>query len=146
MYTTDTRMESAAKLALAALLSTIAAVHFYWAAGGARGIHLAIPSTPGANSQPVFTPGPGGTAAVGVLLLAGAAVATGHLLPASQATLLRLMAVVFALRAVGERRYVGFFKRVKGTPFAMWDARIFSPLCIGLSLLALAGSGLIGAR
>lgn len=139
-------MESAAKLALAVLLGTIAAVHFYWAAGGTRGIDLAIPSAPGTSSHPVFTPGVGGTAAVGVLLLAGAAVATGHLLPASQATVLRLMAAVFTLRAVGERRYVGFFKRVKDTPFAVWDSRLFSPLCIALSLLALAGSGLFGAR
>lgn len=139
-------MESAAKLALAVLLGTIAAVHFYWAAGGTRGVHLAIPSAPGAKSQPVFTPGPGGTAAVGVLLLAGAAVATGHLLPSSQATLLRLMAAVFSVRAVGERRYVGFFRRVKDTPFAVWDARLFSPHCIALSLPALAGSGLFGAR
>ncbi len=122
-------MESAAKLALAVLLGTIAAVHFYWAAGGTRGIDLAIPSAPGTSSHPVFTPGVGGT-----------------VLPASQATVLRLMAAVFTLRAVGERRYVGFFKRVKDTPFAVWDSRLFSPLCIALSLLALAGSGLFGAR
>ena len=139
-------MESAATLALAVHLIVIGAVHFYWAAGGTRGNDLAVPSTPGTNPQPVFTPGRGGTAAVGVLLFAGAAVATGHLLPGSHTTLLRLMAAVFALRAVGEFRYVGFLKRVKHTPFAVWDSRLFSPLCGVLSLLALAGSGLFGAR
>ena len=60
--------------------------------------------------------------------------------------ILALMAAVFALRAVGDFRCVGFFKRVKDTPFAVWDSRLFSPLCGILSLLALAGSGLIGAR
>lgn len=137
-------MESAARLVLAALLTTIAAVHFYWASGGTRGITLAIPSAPGTSDTPLFAPGRGGAAAVGVLLLVAAAVAAGHLLQASQTTLLRLMAVVFTIRAVGEFRYVGFFKRVTDTPFAFWDTRVFSPLCIALSLLALGGSGLFG--
>jgi hypothetical protein len=44
------------------------------------------------------------------------------------------LAVLFGGRAIGERRYVGFFKRVRGTAFAWWDTRVFSPLCAALSL------------
>lgn len=139
-------MESSARLVLAVLLTTIAAIHFYWAAGGTKGIDLAIPSVPSANNQPLFTPGARGTTAVGILFLVGAAIATGHVLPANQATLLRLMAAVFTLRAVGEFRYVGFFKGVRDTPFAVWDSHVFSPLCVALGLLALVGSGPFVAR
>ena len=41
-----------------------------------------------------------------------------------------LLGVVFIARAVGEFNLVGFFKRVRGTTFARWDTRVFSPLCI----------------
>ncbi len=33
-------------------------------------------------------------------------------------------------------RYVGFFKRVRGTRFAEMDTRYYSPLCLTLSVLA----------
>ena len=41
---------------------------------------------------------------------------------------------MFAARAIGERRYVGFFKRVRTTEFAWWDTRVYSPLCAGISV------------
>lgn len=134
-------MESVASLTLAALLAIIGAIHFYWAAGGSRGLGLAIPTVPGPSRRPVFTPGRGGTAAAGILFVMAAAISAGLLLPSRQSTLLRAMAAVFALRAVGEFRYVGFFKRVRSTPFATWDTRLFSPLCVALGLLALVASG-----
>jgi len=46
------------------------------------------------------------------------------------------LAVVFLLRAIGNRKTFGFFKVVQGTPFAYWDTRLYSPLCLALSLLA----------
>jgi hypothetical protein len=47
-----------------------------------------------------------------------------------------VLSVVFALRAVGNLRSFGFFKTVKGTPFAEWDTWLYSPLCLLLALLA----------
>ena len=32
-----------------------------------------------------------------------------------------------------EFRSFGFFKRVRGTEFAWWDTRVYSPLCIAIS-------------
>jgi hypothetical protein len=49
-----------------------------------------------------------------------------------------LLAGVFLLRAVGDRKYVGFFKRVRGTAFARWDSRLYAPLCLALGLGAAA--------
>ena len=40
------------------------------------------------------------------------------------------LAAIFVLRALGDFQYVGFSKRIRGTQFAHWDDRIFSPLCL----------------
>jgi hypothetical protein len=48
------------------------------------------------------------------------------------------IAVTFAARTIGEFHYVGVFRKVKGTPFAKWDARLFTPLCAVLALATAA--------
>ena len=45
-----------------------------------------------------------------------------------------LIAFIFLARAVGDFKYVGFFKRVKGTAFAKNDSNYYSPLCLFISL------------
>jgi hypothetical protein len=45
--------------------------------------------------------------------------------------------VVFALRAVGDFRLFGLFRRVTGTPFARNDAVLYTPLCLALAASAL---------
>ena len=47
-----------------------------------------------------------------------------------------LLALVFLLRAVGEFRYVGFFKTMGDEPFRSWDTWLFSPLCLAIALAA----------
>jgi hypothetical protein len=47
----------------------------------------------------------------------------------------RVLAAVFFLRAIGEFRLVGFFKRVRNTRFARWDTLLFSPLCLFMALV-----------
>jgi hypothetical protein len=42
--------------------------------------------------------------------------------------------MAFLLRAVGEFRLVGLFKRIRGTAFARWDTWLFSPLCLLIAL------------
>jgi len=46
-----------------------------------------------------------------------------------------LIAAAFALRAIGDFRYVGFFKRVRESRFARLDTFAYSPLCTLLALL-----------
>lgn len=136
---------------LIALLAALAALHFYWAFGGRRGLEAAVPTRPPetstsgnlSGSPPLFTPGPAATAAVGFALLAAAvlvlAVVRSVVLPVSDAVLrggVWLLAAVFLLRAVGDFRYVGLFKRVRGTRFAHLDTRVYTPLCLVLSALA----------
>jgi len=37
-------------------------------------------------------------------------------------------------RAVGEFKYLGFFKRVRDSPFAKLDTLLYSPLCLLLAV------------
>ena len=46
-----------------------------------------------------------------------------------------MLGAVFLLRAVGDFRYVGFFKRHTDTRFARLDTLFYSPLCLLLSAL-----------
>lgn len=119
------------------ILLILAAVHVYWLFGGRAGLTAALPSRPGTSGGPLFTPGPGATALVAVALLSGAALvplaATFNW--ARWATL--AAGVAFGLRVVGDFRYLGLFKRVRGTTFARWDDRLYIPLCVTLSGLLL---------
>jgi hypothetical protein len=44
------------------------------------------------------------------------------------------LAMIFALRAIGDFHWVGFFKSVRHTPFARNDTRFFSPLCVVIAI------------
>jgi len=125
--------------------------HLYWAFGGSFLKSAAIPSTENSDSSapddPVFEPGPRLTALVGLAILtmtipvAGA----GRLIPSPiPAAILPWMcfglAAIFLFRAIGDFKYVGFFKRVKSSSFSRYDTFVYSPLCCFLALgLALLG-------
>jgi hypothetical protein len=124
------------------ILVVLAGVHIYWAAGGKAGKGAAAPSK---NGRPVLMPGPTTTLLVALGLFAIAALLAVRIgwfaLPAFpyQHDLVQvavwLIATVFALRAIGDFRYVGFFKRVRDSRFARLDTFAYSPLCAGLALL-----------
>jgi len=93
----------------------------------------AIPSFQG---KKLFAPRPSLTAAVGVALLLCALVTTmlrNADVGGSKAPLLiwladGLAALLF-IRAVGDFRFVGFFKKVRDSRFAQLDTVLYSPLC-----------------
>lgn len=45
-----------------------------------------------------------------------------------------LIPLIFLLRAMGDFKYIGFFKKVKETDFAVRDTRFYSPLCLFIGL------------
>lgn len=123
--------------ALASVLASLAGLHIYWALGGRWGWGVATPQVDG---RPAFTPSRAATVFVALGLAAAAAVplvrAGWFPLPVAPwlpQFLAALLSLVFFLRAVGDFRLVGFFKRVRGTAFAAWDTRLFSPLCLLLA-------------
>jgi hypothetical protein len=123
------------------ILLIVAAVHVYWAAGGKAGKG----AVPAANGRPVIKPSTFGTALVAVALCAMAALLALRIgwldqpaLPGNGVVVqigTWLMAAVFALRAIGDFRYVGFFKRIRDGAFARLDTLVYSPLCAFLALL-----------
>ncbi|MGG1659414.1 DUF3995 domain-containing protein [Brevibacillus sp. NRS-1366] len=127
-------------LSSAAILLIIALVHVYWAVGGRWGAEAVIPRTKDDTRQ-LFTPGTAGTMLVALLLLSAAYLLMaqgGYLSQLFPPALLYLgcavCAAVFVLRAVGDFRYIGFFKKMRHTRFAHNDTWLYSPLCLWLGL------------
>lgn len=50
---------------------------------------------------------------------------------------LPLIGAIFILRAVGEFKYIGFFKKMKNSQFARLDTKYYSPLCLFIGVMAL---------
>ena len=125
---------------LALIFAALAAVHVAWAAGSGGRVEGFVPSDGG---RPLVTPGPLATLAVAAVRAAAALVVlcrAGLVWFGQPPALARIgiwiIALLFAARAVGEFRYVGFFKHVRDTRFARRDTWIFSPLCVVIAALA----------
>jgi hypothetical protein len=124
---------------LVSVFAVLSALHVFWAAGGRTG-GVAIPRQGG---DALFRPSPLGTLAVALALAAAAAsvaAAAGWFGAAAPRRAGRavtyVLSVLFLLRAVGDFRYVGFFKSMGGEPFRSWDTWLFSPLCAAIAVAA----------
>jgi Protein of unknown function (DUF3995) len=123
---------------LATVLGALAAMHLYWAVRGVSPTSVALPQVDG---HPVFVPSRAATVIVACCLLVASAVAASRVpsLPlARYIPSTRLLpsgfGLVFLARAIGDFCYVGFFKRVRDSRFAVWDKWLFSPLCLLIGL------------
>jgi hypothetical protein len=126
-------------LALVATFTFLAALHVYWAYGGRWGAAVTVPVIDG---RPAFRPGRTSTLFVALLLAAaGAIVALRSNTISGQGAAPQFvhlgawtLCALFALRAVGNFKTFGFFKTTRGTAFARFDTRLFSPLCVAISI------------
>ncbi|WP_342416509.1 DUF3995 domain-containing protein [Paenibacillus sp. FSL R10-2782] len=127
--------------AVGGILLVLSGMHVYWVFGGKTGIKAAIPST---GTNRLFEPSKIGTAIVAILL----ALAAWFVLELGGVTPFLLfnpfysygaglLSCLFILRSIGDFKWVGFFKRKKGTVFAKWDSVLYSPLCflLGTAIL-----------
>ena len=128
------------------ILLAISGIHFFWAFGGKWGADGAIPTNREGkkmlNSSGNF-PSVFATLIVAFGLLVMSLL---HLEKVQSLSLpiptwidtygLKIIAVIFLIRAIGDFRYVGFFKKIKETKFATLDTKYYSPLCILLSFNA----------
>ncbi|MBK8565266.1 MAG: DUF3995 domain-containing protein [Saprospiraceae bacterium] len=129
-------------LLLSAIFLALSAIHVYWVLGGKWGLAAAVPTN--AGGQPLFRPGPVATLAVagGLLLMGLTVLVRGGLIQFDWLPdrvgewSVWAIAAIFLLRAVGDFRYVGFFKKERGALFARMDKRYFSPLCLAIGCLA----------
>ena len=124
-------------IALCIVYTLFGVFHFYWLFGGTWGLSKVIPST----TEKVTT--------LAIPKFATLVVAVVFIIFGSfyliKANVIKFnipiwlspyiywsIPSIFILRAIGEFKYVGFFKTIKHTEFAKADSTFFSPLCLGL--------------
>lgn len=128
----------------ALILGLTSGIHFYWALGGKGGFELALPRN--AQQQKMLNPGPFDCVFIGLGLLI---FSLFHLWSVGLLSLelpswllpggLWVVSGIFFLRTIGDFRYVGFSKRIRGTDFSRLDDLYYSPLCL---LVSLASAGI----
>lgn len=115
-------------------------LHFMWAIRSTWGYDAVIPTQE--NGERLFTPTPISCTIVGLGLLTIAIYyfqATG-LIVIPVPTLLDdiigwTIPSIFTLRAIGDFKYAGFFKKIRYTKFGKMDTLYFSPFCVILATL-----------
>ena len=136
-------------MALALSLAIIlfaAGFHAHWALGGRVGYSVSLPQRP--DGAPVMAhrlswwrPAAGAVAlcllCLALLLLHGAGQLRLPLPDGWVHLFLSAVGAAFVARALVPNPYVGFFKTIRTTRWAMYDTRLYSPLflILGLSIL-----------
>jgi hypothetical protein len=115
-------------------------VHFYWAFGGKWGTEGVYP-TPDAQTSPK-NPGIISTLIVAIVLfgfgifyLIKVSIVLTELPLWLEKYGLWILMVLFAVRTIGDFKYLGFFKKIKNTRFGQNDTKYFAPLCLVISIL-----------
>ncbi len=118
----------------------LSGIHIYWGFGGRWGRDTAVPSNE--KNEIVLKPKAIDCFIVGLALLGfGLFVLVkvellNMLLPLWMTDyLLWIISLIFVLRATGDFKYVGFFKKIKNTDFGVLDTKYFSPLCLLIGIL-----------
>ncbi len=134
-------------LILFLIFTLLGGFHFYWLFGGIWGLKKVIP-TKGNEPSTLAIPKLA-TLIVGIVLvlfglfylvnmgITDAQVSTPKAFGKVTKYGSWIIPSIFILRAVGEFKYVGFFKKIKNTEFAKADSNIFSPLCIGIGIIGI---------
>lgn len=129
-------------LLLTTLFWFLSGLHFYWGLGGKWGADATIPTKE--NLQKVMNP-----KLIDCFLVAIGLLAFGLLcfIKSSFVAIdlpqwllhygIWAISVIFILRAIGEFQYVGFFKKIRSTPFGQLDTKYYSPLCLVIGILAM---------
>ena len=121
----------------------ISSIHIYWAFGGNWGSDAVLP-TKDDNNTKVLNP-----SILPTLIVAFGLLGFGlHILIISGLIAfdipqwlsnygLWIIASIFTLRAIGDFKYVVFFKKIKLTKFGENDAKYYSPLCLTIAILSI---------
>ena len=123
----------------ASILLIISLLHAYWMLGGRWGLAQSLPT----NEQGETVLKPDAIAcfivAVGLLsmsvyVFSFSKIINLHLPNVVSKYGIWVIALIFLARAIGDFKYVGFFKKIKNTRFAELDSRFYTPLCLYLGL------------
>jgi hypothetical protein len=121
------------------ILLSLSCLHFYWAFGGKKGKENAIPVN--INNEKIMNPTIISTLFVGIILLLfglmniiKTKIIDVALPEIIENYCLWVIAILFLLRAIGEFKYIGFFKKIKNTKFSIMDTKVYSPLCLFIGI------------
>jgi Protein of unknown function (DUF3995) len=125
-----------------AIFIILSGIHFNWALGGKWGLDKTLPTNE--KGEIVLNPKEKDSAVVGLGLLFFAFfyLVKVELIPFELPLWIMnyagwIIAAIFILRAIGEFRYIGFFKQIRYTDFAKLDSKYYSPLCLFIGLIGI---------
>lgn len=132
---------------LSIILLVLGIIHFNWVIGGEFGFSESLPTKE--SGERVLNPKKIDSAIVGIgLTMFG----VFYLLKSGVIELNLpewimkygswIIPIIFILRAMGDFKYVGFFKSVKKTKFGKLDTQFFSPLCLMIGLIGILIEGM----
>lgn len=134
---------TALSITLSLIFLLLALIHLSWAAGGRYGYDASIPTNE--EGKKLFTPGVFDciVVAIGLLLfclfyMANSGIITVQLPAWIFKYMGWIIPSIFLIRAIGDFRYVGLFKKLKRTAFASMDSKFLSPLCLYLAIAGYA--------
>jgi hypothetical protein len=127
---------------LLAIFASLGFIHFYWLFGGKWGLNKALPTKE--TGVEAIDPPRIATAIVGLGLISFGLV---YLIKSGFINFQVpnwiiiygswIIPSIFILRAIGDFRYVGFFKKIKNTEFAKADSKWFAPLCLIIGIFGM---------
>ncbi len=127
-------------LLLTVIFLLLALIHLYWVIGGTFGFAESLPTKE--DEASVLNPKKGEIAAVaiglilfGLFYLLKSGLTNFDLPNWIMINLGWIISAIFLIRAIGDFKYVGFFKKIRNTKFGRLDTKYFSPLCLGISII-----------
>ncbi|MFS4466204.1 DUF3995 domain-containing protein [Maribacter sp. 2210JD10-5] len=120
----------------------LGSIHFYWLFGGKWGLEKALPTkeigTKAIQPPKIATAIVGlGLISFGLFYLVKSGFITFQVPNWIIAYGSWIIPSIFILRAIGDFRYVGFFKKIKNTEFAKADSKWFAPLCLTIGIFGI---------
>ena len=127
---------------LSIILLGLGVIHFNWVLGGKFGFLESLPTKE--NGERVLNPKKIDSAIVGIGLTAFGVfyvLNSGVIEYNLPERIMKyggwIIPILFLLRAIGEFKYIGFFKRIKKTDFGKLDTKLFSPLCLIIGIFGI---------
>jgi len=127
---------------LSIILIGLGLIHFNWAVGGKFGFSESLPTKE--SGERVFNPRKIDGAIVGIGLTAFGIfyiLRSGLIEFYLPEWIMKygswIIPSIFILRAIGEFKYVGFFKSVRKTDFGKLDTKLFSPLSLIIGIFGI---------
>lgn len=133
-------LKTSLSLFLLLIFLALSFLHFYWALGGEWGFSSALPTDE--SGRRLVNPTPLASTVVGMGLLAFGTFyllksgLVNNFLPSIASNIVSwVIPLIFMLRAIGDFKYIGFFKQISQTQFGQADSFYFSPLCLIVSVI-----------